>query len=124
MKVVHYYDIQINRLRTLCKRGWLEYMNGKYLSQEVPAVTCKQCLKRLGIKERNDMFDTHKLNETGLEQVKTFKTELSTSITKALEMLPEGREKAVFKTKIEEAVFFGTKAIASKEGNFTEIVKY
>ncbi len=70
------------------------------------------------------MFDTHKLNEQGFEQVKQFKTGLSEAVTKAIDLLPEGREKAVFKTKIEEAVFFGTKAIASKEGNFTEIVKY
>jgi len=72
----------------------------------------------------DDMFDTHKLNEQGFEQVKQFKTGLSEAVTKAIDLLPEGREKAVFKTKIEEAVFFGTKAIASKEGNFTEIVKY
>jgi hypothetical protein len=49
---------------------------------------------------------------------------LTKAVTAALELMPEGREKAVFKTKIEEAVFFGTKAIASKIGNWTEIVRY
>lgn len=70
------------------------------------------------------MFDTHKLNEKGFEEVKTFKSEMATAVMKGLELMPEGREKAVFKTKIEEAMFFGTKAIAGKEGNFTEIVQY
>jgi len=64
------------------------------------------------------MFDFHKLNEQGIKEVTTFKTELSNALTPLLGLMPEGREKAVFKTKIEEAVFFGTKAIAGKEGNF------
>lgn len=70
------------------------------------------------------MFETHKLNEAGFEAVKQFKTKLSTSISDAMKLLPEGREKAIFKTKIEEAVFFGTKAIAASPGNYTEIVNY
>lgn len=70
------------------------------------------------------MFDTHKLNEKGFAEVKAFKSGLSLIINETLNLMPEGREKAVFKTKVEEAVFFGTKAIASKPGNFTEIVTY
>jgi len=70
------------------------------------------------------MFDTHKLNDKGFTEVKTLKTSMADAVMKGLELMPEGREKAVFKTKIEEAMFFGTKAIAGKEGNFTEIVKY
>lgn len=70
------------------------------------------------------MFDTHKLNEKGFEEVKALKSKMAVAVYAALELMPDGREKAVFKTKIEEAMFFGTKAIASKEGNFTEIVKY
>lgn len=70
------------------------------------------------------MFDTHKLNEKGFEEVKQLKTAMAEACEKALLLMPEGREKSVFKTQIETAMFFGTKAIASKEGNFTEIVKY
>ena len=70
------------------------------------------------------MFETHKLNETGFAEVKIAKTTLSIAVDQALALMPEGREKSVFKTKIEEAVFFGTKAIAGKAGNYTEIVRY
>lgn len=72
----------------------------------------------------DSMFDTHKLNEKGSNEVKELKSSMAQAVCNALELMPEGREKAVFKTKIEEAMFFGTKAIAGKEGNFTEIVKY
>lgn len=70
------------------------------------------------------MFDTHKLNEQGFEEVKKLKAVMAHAVEMVLTLMPEGREKSVFKTKIEEGMFFGTKAIAGKEGNFTEIVKY
>ncbi len=70
------------------------------------------------------MFDTHKLNDQGFSEVTSFKTRMAAVVEGVLELMPEGREKAVFKTKIEEAMFFGTKAIAGKEGNYTEILKY
>ncbi len=70
------------------------------------------------------MFDTHKLNEKGFEEVAAFKKVMAVAVSMALTYLPEGREKNIFKTKLEEAMFFGTRAIASKDGNFTEIVKY
>lgn len=70
------------------------------------------------------MFETHKLNDQGFQQVSKLKSSMQEAVLKALELMPEGREKSVFKTKIEEAMFFGTKAVASKEGNFTEIVSY
>lgn len=71
-----------------------------------------------------NMFDTHKLNETGFAQMEAYKKKMSLTISEVLGLMPEGREKAIFRTKIEEAVFFGAKAIAGKEGNYSEIVKY
>ncbi len=70
------------------------------------------------------MFETHKLNEEGFKAVSNLKSTMSDAVLKVLDLMPEGREKAVFKTKIEEAMFFGTKAVAGKEGNFSEIVTY
>lgn len=70
------------------------------------------------------MFETHKLNEKGFTEVAELKTTMARTVNEALALMPEGREKAVFKTKMEEDMFFGTKAIASKPGNFTEIVTY
>jgi hypothetical protein len=70
------------------------------------------------------MFDTHKLNEKGLNEVEVFKKTMAATINAVLEILPEGRDKSIFQTKIEEAMFFGTKAIASKPSNYTEITKY
>lgn len=67
------------------------------------------------------MFDFHRLNEKGIQEVKEFKTGLSKAVKEALEFIPEGREKSIFKTKLEEAVFFGTKGIASKDGNYIEV---
>jgi hypothetical protein len=70
------------------------------------------------------MFDTHKLNDRGFEEVKNFKTIMSKAINNAVTYLPEGREKSIFLTKLEEAMFFGTKSIASKSENHTEVTKY
>ena len=70
------------------------------------------------------MFDTHKLNDNGFAQMQAYKTLLADATRQAVALMPEGREKAIFLTKMEEAVFFGAKAIASREDNHTEVVKY
>jgi len=70
------------------------------------------------------MFKTHKLNEKGFTEVGNFKGDMADCVTYCLNRMPEGREKSIFKTKIEEAMFFGTKAIAGAEGNYTDIIDY
>lgn len=70
------------------------------------------------------MFDTHKLNEQGFAQVKIFKEAMAEVIKTVSVGIPDCREKSIFMTKMEEGMFFGTKAIAGKEGNYSEIVKY
>lgn len=70
------------------------------------------------------MFETHVLNEKGMEEVKLLKAIMGGTLERLLPHLPDTRETSIFKTKIEEAMFFGVKAIASKDGNYKEIVKY
>tara|TARA_R100000951_G_scaffold89994_2_gene78109 strand:- start:144 stop:356 length:213 start_codon:yes stop_codon:yes gene_type:complete len=70
------------------------------------------------------MFETHKLNDKGFAEVKVLKSQMKQVVELVLRGMPEGRDKSIFKTKIEEAMFFGTKSLASKDGNFTEIIKY
>jgi hypothetical protein len=74
--------------------------------------------------EKHGLFDTHKLNEQGFKEVSDFKSAFNDFVGLALSKMPESRTKSIFKTKIEEAAFFGTKSIASKDGNFSEIIRY
>lgn len=70
------------------------------------------------------MFDMHMLNPNGVQEVRKLKTEMNMAVSKALTLMPEGREKQLFKTHLETAMFYGTKAVASKDGNFSEIIKF
>lgn len=70
------------------------------------------------------MFETHKLNEQGFEAVKVLKSKMNKTVTEVLEVLPEGRDKSIFKTKLEEAMFFATRAIAADPSNHTEVITY
>lgn len=70
------------------------------------------------------MFDTHLLNDEGLEKMKEFKTKMSLVCTEVMEVMHDPRSRAIFKTKVEEAVFFGAKAIAESPENHKEIIKY
>lgn len=63
------------------------------------------------------MFDTHKLNENGFREMRVFKSAMANAAKTVLDMMDDGREKALFTTKLEEAVFFGAKAIAQKPDN-------
>lgn len=68
------------------------------------------------------MFETHKLTEQGFDEVHEFKTTLQVAVNKIEKLMPEGREKNLFKTNLETALFWAKKAIAGKEGNYSEIV--
>lgn len=68
------------------------------------------------------MFETHKLTEQGFKQVAEFKNTLKEAVDKIEKLMAEGREKSLFKTNLETALFWGKKAIASKEGNYSEIL--
>ena len=70
------------------------------------------------------MFDTHKLNDHGFAQMQCFKKLLADTTRQVLDLMPDGREKAIFLTKMEEAVFFGAKAVASDTKNHFEITQY
>lgn len=80
--------------------------------------------RRLLFKQGGLMFETYKLNEKGGDEVCAFKAIIFESVEECLRMMPDCREKQIFKTKIEEACFFGTRAIAAKEGNFSEVVPF
>jgi len=68
------------------------------------------------------MFETHKLTEEGFSEVAIFKDTLKEAVDKVESLMAEGREKSLFKTNLETALFWGKKAIAGKEGNYSEIV--
>lgn len=70
------------------------------------------------------MFESHVLNEKGINEIDEFKEKFANAFIEALSLMTENREKSIFKTKIEDAVFWGTKAIASKEDNFTKVKIY
>jgi hypothetical protein len=70
------------------------------------------------------VFETHKLNESGFAEMHLYKQTMTDAVAQCLAAMPEGREKSLFKTNIDQAVFWGAKAIASKTGNFDQIVDY
>ena len=69
------------------------------------------------------MFETHKLTEQGSDEVWEFRGTLRYAVEKIEKYMPEGREKSLFKTNLETALYWGEKAIAGKEGNYSEIVR-
>lgn len=70
------------------------------------------------------MFETHKLNETGFDKVRGLKETMNKAAKEVLAFIPDGRDKSIFITKLEEGMFFATRAIAAQEGNHTEVIKY
>ena len=59
------------------------------------------------------MFNTYKLNDIGQAQQNKFKGIMSNFALSALTMLPEGKDKELFITKLEESMFYASRAIES-----------
>lgn len=70
------------------------------------------------------MFDTHMLNDKGKTAMQSYKKAIAEAVKNAAGAMPEGRDKAIFLTKMEEGVFFGAKAIAGTPGNFDSKTEY
>lgn len=70
------------------------------------------------------MFDTYVLNEPGEKAVVALKSGIASAVKQVAQALPDGPEKALFTAKLEEAVFLGTKAIASVPGNSEKVTRY
>ncbi len=70
------------------------------------------------------MFEKYELNKKGIKEVNEFRENFANAVMEAMHLMPESREKSLFRTKVEEAVEFGTKAISRKENNFIRITFY
>ena len=71
------------------------------------------------------MFESYTLNERGHAEVAKFKTNMAEAAKKVLTLLPENTlETTLFCQKMEEALFYGTKAICSKDGNYNDVIEY
>lgn len=70
------------------------------------------------------MFETYLLNDCGLREIQIFKDKMAEATKDALEFMPDERSKSLFITKVEEAVFHGSKAIASKKENYKRVIDF
>jgi hypothetical protein len=67
----------------------------------------------------------YQLTKDGQRELELFKNNLAKAITFATAFMPDNtREKSLFLTKMEEAGFYGSRAIASKVGNYEATVSY
>ena len=73
--------------------------------------------------ETNRLYD-YKLNEQGVEAVKEAKKVFSDFQETIMGMVLPSRQSALLKTKLEEASFHMTKAIASNPKNHSEIITH
>lgn len=57
------------------------------------------------------------LNDLGKKRMADYKQVMANAVKIVITAMPDGREKAIFLTKMEEGVFFGAKAIAALPEN-------
>ncbi|NDB85086.1 MAG: hypothetical protein EB127_20650 [Alphaproteobacteria bacterium] len=67
---------------------------------------------------------THLVNEKGLQELSDFSDNLAKCVQQCILLMGDGIDKAIFKTKIEEAVFFGKRAIAEKPENIKQKIYF
>lgn len=61
-------------------------------------------------------FTVHKLNDNGLAKSKVIAESFDELLGKLAAVVPEGRELALVKTKLEEACFFAKKGMSKANG--------
>jgi|WetSurMetagenome_2_1015567.scaffolds.fasta_scaffold172890_3 hypothetical protein len=66
------------------------------------------------------IFVYHKLTTKGFSELNRVHNKMSKAVYEVMDLLPEGREKSIFAAKIEEAMFFAKKSLASKKANCAE----
>jgi len=66
----------------------------------------------------------YKLTQAGIISLQASKLTFSDAQETILGMMPEGREKAIVRTKLQEASFYMTRGIASAEQNHSEIITH
>lgn len=67
------------------------------------------------------MFNEYHSTKEGQKELDQFKEGMIDAARIALSIMQEGRNKELFKCRMEEAYFFGKKAIIEKAGNFMAI---
>ena len=66
------------------------------------------------------MMETHALTKEGKQELDTLLATMREASKNTLSLMPDGREKSLFETKIKEALYFGVRAVCLKEGNKAE----
>lgn len=62
----------------------------------------------------HEAFQTHKLTRAGFEKAIQIAERFNDLLSDLTALVPEGRELAIVKTKLEEACFFAKKGMAKK----------
>lgn len=71
-----------------------------------------------------EMFNEYILNEAGKSELNEFKKLMAAMTRRTTDLMPEGHELDEFRVRIEEATYFGSRAICSKEGNHCGLLMY
>lgn len=73
--------------------------------------------ERYSMSQISPLFRVHKLNDAGLVKAEYIADAFNNLLAELTDILPDGREFSIVKTKLEEAAFFAKKAMANVAGN-------